>query len=177
MSNLRWVIGASLLALALGFGLYGLYASYSQAEWNDEVALFVADPAYTEECGDCHLAYPPGLLPAQSWQAMMQGLDDHFGDNAELDADTAAHIHDYLQGAALAPGAPGMMRKMLRNLPATAPIRITELPYFISAHRPIAGFAEQQEMSLGNCEGCHVDALSGRFREPLSEEEILLDQN
>ena len=25
-------------------------------------------PAYVQECGSCHAAYPPGMLPARSWQ-------------------------------------------------------------------------------------------------------------
>ncbi|NML15911.1 hypothetical protein [Azohydromonas caseinilytica] len=25
-------------------------------------------PAYRQECGSCHVAYPPGMLPAASWQ-------------------------------------------------------------------------------------------------------------
>ena len=46
----------------------------------------IANPVYKEECGSCHMAYPPGLLPARSWTKVMSGLDNHFGDNAELDA-------------------------------------------------------------------------------------------
>src|SRR5690606_37122372 len=45
--------------------------------------------AYQEECGACHLPYPPGLLPAASWQRIMQDLAHHFGTDASLDAATA----------------------------------------------------------------------------------------
>ena len=31
--------------------------------------------AWKSECGSCHVAYPPGLLPAASWRAIMAGLD------------------------------------------------------------------------------------------------------
>ena len=47
-------------------------------------------PAYTQECGSCHLAYPPGLLPALSWQRLMGGLDRHFGTDAIVIALIAA---------------------------------------------------------------------------------------
>ena len=53
-------------------------------------------PLYLEECGSCHMAYPAGLLPVSSWRRIMANLDDHFGDNAELDAQTATQITDYL---------------------------------------------------------------------------------
>ncbi|MDP1920915.1 MAG: CxxxxCH/CxxCH domain-containing protein, partial [Myxococcales bacterium] len=38
--------------------------------------------AYETECGSCHLAFPPNLLPAPSWKSVMGGLTDHFGQNA-----------------------------------------------------------------------------------------------
>jgi len=42
----------------------------------------LADPLYRSECGDCHMPYPAGLLPAASWRRIMNGLEDHFGDHA-----------------------------------------------------------------------------------------------
>jgi len=43
---------------------------------------------YQQECAACHLAYPPGLLPAASWQRPMGNLPKHFGTEASLDATT-----------------------------------------------------------------------------------------
>ena len=43
-------------------------------------------PAYRQECASCHTAYPPGMLPAASWQRIMTGLDKHYGTDAALDA-------------------------------------------------------------------------------------------
>jgi hypothetical protein len=37
----------------------------------------LALPIYKQECAACHLAYPPGLLPARSWSRIMSGLDKH----------------------------------------------------------------------------------------------------
>ena len=39
---------------------------------------------WKEECGSCHVAYPPQLLTAQNWQRLMGSLDKHFGSNAEI---------------------------------------------------------------------------------------------
>ena len=44
--------------------------------------------AYTQECAACHTAYPPGLLPAASWNRVVTGLDKHCGTDAALDAAT-----------------------------------------------------------------------------------------
>ena len=57
-------------------------------------------PLYTQECGSCHVAYPPGLLPAPSWQHLMGGLKQHFGSDASLDAAATASLSAWLQGNA-----------------------------------------------------------------------------
>ena len=36
----------------------------------DDVRL-PASPTYRAECGSCHVPYPPQLLPAESWRALM----------------------------------------------------------------------------------------------------------
>ena len=35
-----------------------------------------------QECGECHMAFQPALLPAESWRRIMTGLSDHFGEDA-----------------------------------------------------------------------------------------------
>ena len=52
---------------------------------------------YSDECGSCHYAYPPGLLPSKSWEKLLneKALSEHFGKNATLDKDTLKAIHDY----------------------------------------------------------------------------------
>ena len=57
-------------------------------------------PAYQQECGSCHLAYPAGLLPASSWHRIMDGLDQHYGSDASLDAQTTRQIGAWLQAHA-----------------------------------------------------------------------------
>ncbi|MGE8357412.1 MAG: cytochrome C, partial [Microvirgula sp.] len=52
--------------------------------------------SYRAECASCHMAYPPGMLPAASWRRMMGGLDRHFGENASLDAATRDDITAFL---------------------------------------------------------------------------------
>ena len=47
---------------------------------------------WNTECGACHVAYPPRLLPASSWRAIMGGLAAHFGTDASLDPGAAAEI-------------------------------------------------------------------------------------
>lgn len=87
MSTLfRFAVGASLLA--------GVAATPALA--HDLRIPPVSDPVVAKECSSCHMLYPAGLLPSRSWTALMAGLKDHFGDNAELDAETAKRVTDYL---------------------------------------------------------------------------------
>ena len=53
--------------------------------------------AYVQECASCHMAYPPGLLPAASWQRLMGGLNQHYGSDASLDAATVQQLSSWLQ--------------------------------------------------------------------------------
>ena len=60
-----------------------LMAASAHADSDSRVPLL---PAYVQECGSCHVAFAPGLLPAASWQRLMADLGRHFGSDASLDA-------------------------------------------------------------------------------------------
>jgi len=55
----------------------------------------VKDPVAKTECSDCHMAYPPILLPQASWEKIMGNLSDHFGDDASLDDATVKVLTEY----------------------------------------------------------------------------------
>ncbi len=183
--KLRWIAGASLLAGALGVGVTGITVASSDndnrndnsrhesaRDYDDDspgrgATAPILEP-YADECGACHLAYPAGLLPERSWRAIMAGLDDHFGDNAELDDATRAEITDYLArfAADQNPGRSG--RRMLRGLDGQTPLRITELPYFVREHDEIPARLVQENPGVGSfsqCDSCHRDAAKGMFDE------------
>ena len=52
--------------------------------------------AYANECGDCHRAYHPILRTKTAWLAILDGLEDHYGEDASLDIETAEQIRAYL---------------------------------------------------------------------------------
>jgi hypothetical protein len=129
----------------------------------------VTDALYAQECGSCHMAYPPGLLPARSWQRLMDSLADHFGDNAELPQQDAAAISRYLAGnAADRSNYPRSMRIAASLSPAEAPLRITEIPYLAHEHNEIPPrliVGNPKVISLSQCQACHTQAEAGSFRE------------
>lgn len=126
------------------------------------------DPLYREECGACHVAYPPGLLPSASWKAVMSSLDDHFGENAELPADIAMQLKDFLGKNASDRGDRLKNARLLRDVEEEAPLRITGLPYFEREHDEIPRRMVEGNpgvASFSNCDVCHQDATLGRFDE------------
>lgn len=122
------------------------------------------DPVYAKECGACHIAYHPSLLPRASWGALIAGLDNHFGEDASLDTATAVRLGDYLATNA-AETADTLPANRLRQVEAAKPFAITATPFWTRRHAriPDAVFASKAVSGRGNCVACHADASSGRF--------------
>ena len=113
------------------------------------------DKTWREECGSCHLAYPPSLLAADNWRRMMRGLDRHFGSNASLDAASAAKITAFLERNASTRGQ--------RN--ASSTLRITDTPWFVREHDEVspATWRDPKVKSAANCAACHRGADRGDY--------------
>ena len=129
----------------------------------------IKDPVVAKECSACHMLYPAGLLPARSWSRLMGDLKNHFGDNAELDAEATKRILAYL--TANAADQAGRNPKALRGLPTTAePVRITELPSWLRKHdrkdrTSPATLARKGAKFKGDCIACHKRAANGYFED------------
>lgn len=68
-------------------------------------------PKYRQECATCHVAYPPGALPAESWRRILNGLDRHFGTDATLDPTTIRQLETWLTAHAATGAAARRPRK------------------------------------------------------------------
>jgi cytochrome c553 len=114
--------------------------------------------AYVQECGACHTAYPPALLPKESWQRLMGGLDKHYGTDASLDATAQKSIGDWV----LAHAGSG---KRARTAPPED--RITRGDWFVREHRevPKAAWTRTAIKSASNCGACHRGANEGDYDE------------
>jgi hypothetical protein len=117
-----------------------------------------APPAYQQECGACHLAYPPGLLPAESWQRLMSQLPQHFGVDASLDAAAAEALSGWLKVNAATSG---------RVAQQPAQDRITRSAWFVRKHDEVAAstWTRPAVKSPANCTACHTQADQGDFSE------------
>ena len=134
----------------------------------------VKNPQYLEECGSCHFPYQPGLLPARSWTKVMVGLEKHFDENAELVAEDAKSLTDYLVKNAADHANYKRSKKIMKSLrPGDVPLRVSKTPYFIKKHNELSRKMVQDNPkvgSLSNCDACHTKAGTGSY----SESEILI---
>ena len=89
----------------------------------------VNNPTYIEKCGGCHFAYQPELLPSGSWEIIIAGLGDHFGEEIELDPDSKKLISDYLKLNGAEKSSAKRAIKIMRSLGNRIPLRITQIPY------------------------------------------------
>lgn len=129
----------------------------------------VDNDQYAEECGACHFAYPPGLLPTRSWEKLLDvnALEDHFGENAELDDDVLASIQHYVYDNAAEKSYFKRSRKIAKATEdGEAPIRITDVKYIKRKHHEIPKRMIKDNpdvKSLSNCNACHTQAEKGVF--------------
>ena len=127
----------------------------------------VNNQTYIDECGACHLAYQPELLPSESWDKILAGLEGHFGETVDLDKESKKTITEYLKTNSAEHSRAKLSVKIMRSLGSNTPMRITDLPSFQAKHRKISQDVLQRESigSLSNCSACHVTAEVGIYED------------
>jgi Dihaem cytochrome c len=146
--------------------------SYALDQWKATPKTYLnkaEHEQYLKECGSCHFAYQPGLLPAASWERIMANLSDHFGDNAELPATETTDIRNYLLNNAAGRVNSSLPKKILRDSKAQQPVmRITETAYFIRKHdeiKPKMVKDNPEVRSFSRCDACHTRAADASYNE------------
>ena len=156
-------LAAALLFAALFAPAVGALALLSRLPPRGVPAM-TPDPVWAGECGSCHEAFHPSLLPRASWATIMAGLRDHFGEDASLPPAEAAEIAAFLQAYA-AEAWDSKAARLLANVAPADPLRITAAPFWVRRHRRIdpAAFTAPPVKAKSNCAACHRDAATGRF--------------
>jgi len=142
-------------ALAASLGMAALSPAWADS---DTLLPRVPLPAYQKECGSCHTAYPPALLPASSWGRVMGGLDRHYGSDASLDEATTRQIGAWLLAHA------GTYKRVSESPPQD---RITRSAWFERKHRKIDPrvWTDPAVKSAAQCAACHTRADQGDYND------------
>ncbi len=161
------VAALAISALLLGGSVYAL----QRMSLHQPTALPIAparfDPAFAEECSACHILYHPSLLPAADWDRLMAGLDDHYGEDASLDAGATKRIRDWL--VANAAETADTRPAHLFTLPTHADGALGSIAATAAWHNlhddalESGAFEVKSVRSRANCEACHKDAETGFF--------------
>lgn len=150
----RKTFDAIVWPLSLLFA-FGLLMDSALADSN---GISASNATWKAECGSCHLAYPPNLLPAPAWRRTLAGLDKHFGSDASIDARSAAEIGAFLERNAAAGRKRGT---------DSGTLRISETPWFRRKHDEVAAstWKNPKVQTAANCAACHAGAERGDFDE------------
>src|SRR5512138_37551 len=105
-------------------------------------------PEYQQECASCHIAFPPGMLPAASWQRLMDNLPRHYGSDASLEPATLKELSTWLAAHA------ATYKRVSEEPPQE---RITRSAWFVRKHDevPTAAWKIPAVKSPSNCAACH----------------------
>jgi cytochrome b len=154
---------ASRLTLGLGLGGAAAIAGLAALPGRG-VPPATLDPAFAEQCGSCHLAFPPSLAPAATWNAILDRMHAHFGEDTGLPPAMIAQLRAYLDANA-AEHWDTLPSWRLRTPDPGGSLRITATPGWRRIHRgiPAAVFAAPPVFSRSACEVCHADAATGLF--------------
>ncbi|NEV62084.1 cytochrome C [Thiorhodococcus minor] len=135
----------------------------------------VSNPTYAEECGACHMAYQPGLLPAAAWARVMEpsALTDHYGDDASLSEALRQELATYLTGNAANFDSRTRSRAFAVSMASagstggTLP-RISTTGYFLRKHDEIPPRMVKDNPEVGSfsqCNNCHQGAAKGVYND------------
>ena len=112
----------------------------------------LSDRVANDECGACHMPFPPNFLPKNSWKRIMANLDNHFGGDASLDPKTRDHIAAFYARYGAVSGD---------NV-----LRVTETRWWRRIHGyEIPARVWTQVGSKANCLACHVVSRRGAENE------------
>ena len=154
---------ALALSLLIGIGL-AIPATLLAARPAIGYRTLSPPAVFASECGECHTAFHPSLLPARSWRAIMAGLEAHFGEDASLDSETRNQIETFLVANASRTWDTKAAH-FFRRVDPDQPLRITHTPGWQARHAGLDHklFAQKNIASRANCTACHGDARSGLF--------------
>lgn len=130
-----------------------LFAVSSTA--NAETFPVIQSEVVTQECGDCHMAFPPETMTRAVWRKIIGDLSNHFGEDASLDAATVAEILAYHEANA---SDVSDQRAAMKWTSDVAFSRITDGERFVDKHGGCSAdvWTNPKVKLKSNCQACHA---------------------
>jgi cytochrome b len=156
---------AVMIVLAAGLGALAYFRDYPPAggAGRERAPALAQDAAWNDECGSCHLAYHPSLLPARSWARTFAEQESHFGEDLGLSNEALQHLQAYAaRNAAEALASPVAWKMATTVAAAQAPLRISATAYWEERHASLEA-ATWERVRRAACGECHRDAEAGTF--------------
>jgi len=122
---------------------------------------------YFKVCGECHFEFPPSLLPAKSWELMMNSLEKHFGEDATLSARNTKLVLDFLTKNAAEKSKSEASYKISRSLNEVSGMQISKSAFWIKKHSEVKKEVYKRKLIRNrlNCVACHPQAKFGSFED------------
>ena len=166
------LVGVILLFIVVGSATVYFHGYITQTDAKPFLPFTQAplptNKTWEEECGECHLAFHPSLLPARSWQLMMEKQNEHFDEELDYDPDVYEEIRQFMIKNSADTGISEAAHKMKNSIPENeTPLRITETKYWKNKHKEIDEkyWKSEKVKSKNNCGACHLDAKTGWFED------------
>ncbi|MGB7441233.1 MAG: cytochrome C [Coleofasciculaceae cyanobacterium] len=106
---------------------------------------------YLKNCGSCHIALPPQVMPSETWRQLLLDLDQHYGQKLEsIFSPSLLMMWNYLRD----------FSRPLKEEEAI-PYRVKESRYFKALH-PRVDFPEPARLTT--CVSCHSGASEYDYR-------------
>jgi cytochrome b len=159
---------AFVLLLVASAGAWAYFRGYAGSSPEQPYLPFTLAPlaqndAWKKECTGCHLDYHPSILPARSWNALLRGQHEHFGEDLGLDDETVNTLCEYALSQPAESHATPLAWKVDSTTPAeSTPERVTDTAYWKHRHEDLSE-ADWGRTKRFACDGCHLDATAGTF--------------
>jgi len=151
-------------SILLGGGMAGvLRAAETPQPPNSEtlVAIGTVDPIperyqtglklYLENCGSCHVALPPEVMPTQTWETLLLEPEQHYGQRLEqIPRPFIFIVWNYLRTFSRPVGEDEQ-----------TPFRVTESQYFKALHPRVD---LPPTLTAAGCISCHPGARDYNYR-------------
>jgi len=153
------VIGLSIVTLYIVAHSSETFLTKSRFEKRDFKA---ENRTFYEKCTLCHKTYPPFMLPHASWIRLMDGLNNHFGEQItenNITKEEQNTIKEYLLSQSAETSTHKVAFKTLESLGDMRPISMSKVPYWREAHKNIekSTFKSLPIKDASNCFVCHPD--------------------